>query len=47
MRFLIGVLLGAALGACVGLLTAKQPGSETRQALRARMQGGGEGPEEA
>ncbi|TMG07202.1 MAG: YtxH domain-containing protein [Chloroflexi bacterium] len=42
MRFLIGLLLGVAMGAAVGLLVAPQPGSETRRALRDRVRRGGE-----
>ena len=42
MRFLIGLLLGIAMGAAVGLLVAPQPGSETRRALRERVRRGGE-----
>ncbi|MEX0800294.1 MAG: YtxH domain-containing protein [Dehalococcoidia bacterium] len=47
MRFLLGLLLGAALGVSLGLLVAPQPGSETRRALRDRMQRQGEDEEEA
>ena len=42
MRFLIGLLLGIATGAAVGLLVAPQPGSETRRVLRERVRRGGE-----
>jgi gas vesicle protein len=38
MRFLLGVILGVALGVSLGLLVAPQPGSETRRALRERVQ---------
>jgi len=41
MRFLIGLLLGIAMGAAVGLLVAPQPGSETRRALRDRVRRAG------
>jgi gas vesicle protein len=37
MRFILGLLLGAALGISVGLIVAPQPGSETRRALQDRM----------
>jgi gas vesicle protein len=47
MRFLLGLLLGAALGVSLGLLVAPQPGSETRRALRDRMQRQNETDEEA
>ena len=42
MRFLIGLLVGIAMGAAVGLLVAPQPGSETRRALRERVRRAGE-----
>lgn len=38
MRFILGLILGAALGISLGLLVAPQPGSETRRALRERVQ---------
>jgi gas vesicle protein len=38
MRFILGLLLGVGLGVSLGLLVAPQPGSETRRALRDRMQ---------
>jgi len=38
MRFIIGVLLGIAAGAAVGLIMAPQSGKETRESLRKRMQ---------
>jgi len=46
MRFILGLLLGVALGVSLGLLVAPQPGSETRKALRERMQRQGEEEEE-
>ncbi|MCH8815419.1 MAG: YtxH domain-containing protein [Chloroflexi bacterium] len=46
MRFIFGLLLGAALGVSLGLLIAPQPGSETRRALQKRVQGGQEAEEE-
>ncbi len=42
MRFILGLLLGAALGVSVGLLVAPQPGRETRRALQKRMRSGAE-----
>ena len=46
MRFILGLILGAALGVSLGLLVAPQPGSETRRALRERVQRQSEGEEE-
>ncbi len=46
MRFFLGLIIGVALGAAVGLLTATKPGSEMRQALRERMQRGADDLEE-
>jgi len=46
MRFLLGLILGIALGVSLGLLVAPQPGSETRRALRERVQQRGEEEEE-
>ncbi len=37
MRFILGLLIGAGLGVCVGLLVATKPGSEMRQVLHDRM----------
>ena len=42
MRFIFGLLLGAALGVSLGLLIATQSGSETRRALQERVQHGPE-----
>lgn len=42
MRFIFGLLLGAAIGISLGLLIAPQPGSETRRALQERVQRGHE-----
>ena len=42
MRFVLGLILGITLGISLGLLVAPQPGSETRKALRERMQRQGE-----
>ncbi len=38
MRFLLGLVLGIGLGVSLGLLIAPQPGSDTRRALRERVQ---------
>lgn len=46
MRFVLGLLLGIALGVSLGLLVAPQPGSETRKALRQRVQRHSEEEEE-
>ncbi len=42
MRFVIGLMLGMALGASLGLLTAPQRGSETIRLIRERIQQRGE-----
>ena len=46
MRFILGLILGITLGVSLGLLVAPQPGSETRRALRERMQRPGEEEED-
>jgi len=47
MRFIIGLLLGIALGASVGLLLASQRGTETRKDLGERWRrSSGQGEEE-
>ncbi len=38
MRFILGLFMGIALGASMGLLVATQQGSETRRVLRQRLQ---------
>ena len=38
MRFILGVLIGIAAGAVLGLIMAPQSGKETRESLRKRMQ---------
>lgn len=38
MRFIIGLLLGIAAGAALGLVLAPQSGRETRDSLRKRVQ---------
>lgn len=42
MRFVIGLMLGMALGTSLGLLAAPQRGSETIQVIRERFQQRGE-----
>jgi gas vesicle protein len=37
MRFILGVVIGSAIGAALGLIAAPQSGKETRDALAARM----------
>lgn len=37
MRFILGILIGLALGVSLGLIVAPQPGSETRRALQERV----------
>ena len=46
MRFLMGVVLGIAFGAAVGLLVAPQLGSETRRVIRERVRRGAEDAED-
>ncbi len=48
MRFILGLLIGVALGACIALLIANQPeGGEWRRSLRERMRrGADQGTEE-
>ncbi|MCH7616454.1 MAG: YtxH domain-containing protein [Chloroflexi bacterium] len=38
MRLIVVLMLGIALGATIGLLSAQQSGSESRNAIRARYQ---------
>ena len=38
MRFILGLLIGIALGAALGRLAPPQSGNEIRQALRQRLQ---------
>ncbi len=42
MRFVIGLMLGLALGTSVGVLAAPQRGSETIRVIRERMEQRGE-----
>ena len=42
MRFVIGLMLGMALGTSLGLLAAPQRGSETIRIIRERMEQRGE-----
>lgn len=43
MRFLLGLVMGLALGAAAGLIVAPQSGRETREALRQRVRKGAAG----
>ncbi|MEX1195806.1 MAG: YtxH domain-containing protein [Dehalococcoidia bacterium] len=47
MRFILGLLIGAGLGAAFGLMAAPQSGSETRQALQQRVRRGAEETQDA
>ncbi len=38
MRFILGLLIGIALGAALGRLAPPQSGNEIRQALKQRLQ---------
>ena len=46
MRFILGVIIGAALGATVGLIIAPQSGKSTREALARRVRQNADGAEE-
>lgn len=47
MRFILGLLIGVVLGACIALLIANQPGGgDLRRAIRERMRPTDEGEEE-
>jgi gas vesicle protein len=46
MRFILGILIGLALGVSLGLIVAPQPGSETRRALQDRVRKSAEDAEE-
>lgn len=37
MRFILGILIGGAVGAALGLIVAPQSGRETREALSKRV----------
>jgi gas vesicle protein len=37
MRFILGIIIGIAAGAALGLIIAPRSGRETRDALRKRM----------
>ena len=39
MRLIVVLILGIAMGATIGLLSAQQSGSESRNAIKARYQG--------
>jgi gas vesicle protein len=43
MRFILGVLIGGALGAALGLIIAPQSGRETREALGKRVRASADG----
>jgi gas vesicle protein len=47
MRFLLGIILGIAAGAAIGLIVAPKSGRETRDALRRRVQTAHEEAQEA
>jgi gas vesicle protein len=47
MRFILGILLGIAGGAVLGLVIAPRSGRETREALRKRVQSTSEEAPEA
>jgi len=47
MRFILGVLIGIAAGAALGLIMAPQSGKETRETLRKRMQPAADDAQEA
>ena len=47
MRFILGLIIGIAAGAAVGLIVAPQSGKATREALSTRMQRDGQETEEA
>jgi gas vesicle protein len=38
MRFILGIILGIAAGAALGLIIAPKSGRETREAIRKRVQ---------
>jgi gas vesicle protein len=42
MRFILGVMIGATVGAALGLIAAPQSGKETRDALTTRMRRNGD-----
>jgi gas vesicle protein len=47
MRFILGIIIGIAAGAALGLIIAPQSGRETRDALRKRMNAADEAAEPA
>ena len=47
MRFILGIILGIAAGAALGLVIAPKSGRETREALRKRVQSTAEEAPEA
>lgn len=46
MRFIIGIVLGIAAGAIVGVIVAPQSGKETREALQRRVNRAADGGQE-
>ena len=42
MRFILGILVGAGVGAALGLIVAPQSGRETREALTKRVRAAAE-----
>jgi gas vesicle protein len=42
MRFILGILIGAGIGAALGLIIAPQSGRETREALSKRVRAAAE-----
>ena len=42
MRFILGVVIGGAVGAALGLIVAPQSGRETREALTKRVRAAAE-----
>lgn len=46
MRFILGLLIGVAIGAALGRLAPPQSGKDIRQALRERLQPDGEEAED-
>jgi gas vesicle protein len=47
MRFILGIILGIAAGAALGLVIAPKSGRETREAIRKRVQSTADEAQEA